>query len=149
MSNIDKMAQQFTSIEELQAYSEAQFKTITTLNSKINELQKELERVQEANTKLAQENAVFKVNTPKETLGPFSVTDEESICLIQIAMLKKHALERDLITDEVKRLEIYTKTLALIRGKEVQKNPKEKETANTKSEDLFKQLEELNKTDPQ
>lgn len=136
-NSIDKMAQQFTSVEELQAYSEAQFKTITALNEKINNLQTELEKVKAENIKLKKEQAIDSVPADSK----FKVSDEETACVIQIALIKSNAMERELTMDETKRLEIYVKTLGLIRGKTPDK-PKEKDTSKMSTEELMAYAEE-------
>jgi hypothetical protein len=135
--SIDKMAEQFTSPEELQAYSEAQYKTILNLNEKLNNLQKELETVKAENSKLRNKSVIQESTVPADS--KFKTTDEETACVVQIAILKNHALERELVTDEVKRLEILTKTLHLIRGK-VEDPKKEKGASDIPSEDLQKML---------
>lgn len=140
-SSIDSMAQQFNSIEELQAYSEAQYKTIITLNEKINGLQTELDKLKMENVELKRSETI-KNSTPDGS--QFKVTDEEAACVVQIALLKDHAMSRELVTDEVKRLEILVKTLQSIRAKVPEKNP-EKDVSNVPSEDLLKQLEADNK----
>lgn len=131
--SIDKMAEQFTSPEELKAYSEAQYKTILSLNEKLSIAQKEIEQLKAANTKLSQES-VIKSTVPDGS--QFKVTDEETACVIQIALLKANALERELTMDETKRLEIFVKTLQIIRNKVETKKP-EKDTSKMSTEELM------------
>lgn len=146
-NSIDKMAAQFNSIEEMQAYADAQYKTIQTLNGKINDLSKQLDVSNGEVARLKVESAQGSV---KADLGKFAVSDEEAICVMQLALLKRHSDERELITDEVKRVEVLVKALQVIRGKDVTpKSPAEKSAAGSKSDELFKQLEELNKSEPQ
>lgn len=137
-SSIDKMAQQFTSIEELQAYSEAQYKTIVSLNEKLNASQKEIEKLQAEIKKLVLEGAV-KNSVPEDS--KFKTTDEETTCVIQLAMIKANAMQRELTTDEVKRLEIFVKTLNLIRGK-VPDEKKERDTSKMSTEELMAYAED-------
>jgi len=147
--SIDKMAEQFTSIEELQAYSSAQYNTITSLNSKINDLTKQIEILNNKNANLNKDLAIASVGSPKET-NKFTVTDEEATCTIQLAMIKRNAMDRELTTDETKRLEVFVKTLYLIKGKDGDKDKKheEKEVAKMSSEELLKYMDETLK-DPQ
>lgn len=145
-NSIDKMAAQFTSMEELQAYCDAQFKTITTLNTKINELTKAVEDLSKRASALLRENAALKVNAPKDE-GKFAVSDEEAACVIQIAMIKNTAMDRELTMDETKRLEIYVKTLSIVRGKDVGKKEKD-ELSKLSNDDLLKAMDSIVK-DPQ
>jgi hypothetical protein len=147
-NQLDKMAQQFSSIEELQAYSEAQYKTILNLNTKINDLNKQLEIVAQKNGELVRQLAVAENGGSKDS--NLSVSDEEATCVIQIAMIKINAMQRELLTDEVKRFEILAKTLHMLRGKEVDQNKKkeEKELAKMSSAELLEYMDKSLK-DPQ
>lgn len=146
---LDKMAEQFSSIEELQAYSEAQYKTILNLNSKINELNKQIETLVEKNGVLVTSTALAQTNA-KATSDKFTVSDEEATCTIQIARIKLNAMQRELNTDEVKRLEIMAKILHMLRGKEVDpdKKKEEKEISKMSSAELLKYMDDGMK-DPQ
>lgn len=138
-NSIDKMAEQFTSPEEQKAYSDAQYKTILNLNKQVHDLQLQIDKLNSDKAKLTHELSMSKVQDKAE--NKYNVTDEETVCVIQIAMLKNLALERELITDEVKRLEIYVKTLGLIRGKS-NDAPKEKDTSKMSTEDLLSWMED-------
>lgn len=148
-NSLDKMVEQFTSVEELQAYSAAQYNTILSLNTKINELNKQLEILSKKNAELNKDLAISSLGSPKET-NKFTVSDEEATCTIQIAMIKRNAMERELTTDEVKRFEILSKVLQMLRGKEVDNNKKkeEKELSKMSSEELLKYMDDSIK-DPQ
>lgn len=137
-SSIDKMAQQFTSLEEMQAYSEAQYKTILSLNDKLNSAQKEIEKLQAEIKRLNVEGAV---KSSVSDDSQFKTSDEEATCVIQIAMIKANAMQRELTTDETKRLEVFVKTLSLIRGK-VPEAKKEKDTSKMTTEELMAYAEE-------
>lgn len=141
MSKIDKMAEQFNSPEELQAYSEAQYKTILDLNSKLSNATEEIQKLRNENAKLKAEQTILKASQPVSAEDKYKVTDEESICIMQLALLKEHSLTRELIMDEVKRLEILTKTLNLIRSKGDDK-PKAKDTSKMSTEELMAWAEE-------
>lgn len=145
---LDKMAEQFSSIEELQAYSEAQYKTILNLNSKINELNKQIETLVEKNGVLVTSTALAQTNA--KASDKFTVSDEEATCTIQIARIKLNAMQRELNTDEVKRLEIMAKILHMLRGKEVDpdKKKEEKEISKMSSAELLKYMDDGMK-DPQ
>lgn len=136
-NSIDKMAEQFTSIEELQAYCDSQYKTLLSLNAKINSQEKEIEKLREDNSNLRRDIAVASAGPKPE--GQFTTSDEETTCVIQIAMIKTLALQRELILDEVKRFEILCKTLLSIRGREVK--PSKDNTKDLSDKDLLAHYE--------
>jgi hypothetical protein len=148
-TSLDKMAEQFTSVEELQAYSAAQYNTILSLNTKINELNKQLEVLTEKNKQLNKDLAVAGLNESKDK-SQFAVSDEEATCTIQIALIKCNAMDRELTTDEVKRLEIFVKTLQIIKGRNVKddNSKQEKELAKMSSSELLEYMDKSLK-DPQ
>jgi hypothetical protein len=141
-NQLDKMVEQFTSIEELQAYSAAQYNTILSLNTKINELNKQLEELSKKNAILSKDLAVASLGTSVDK-NQFAVSDEEATCTIQIAMIKTNAMQRELTTDETKRLEIYVKTLQVIKGRDVKddKSKQEKELAKMSSAELLEYMD--------
>lgn len=139
--SIDKMAEQFTSLEELQAYCDSQYKTILSLNQKITAQEAELNKLREENTRLSIEGAVSKA--PSDPSNPFATTDGETVCITQLAILKNHAMSRELVTDEVKRLEVLVKTLLAIQGRDPGK--KKDKTADLSPEELLKHLDDLEK----
>jgi uncharacterized coiled-coil protein SlyX len=146
MSNnksIDKMAAQFTSLDELQAYCEAQYKTIVSLNKRITENERELEKLREENESLKSNNTVLNAqNAVFEKRDGFSnqfaTSDEESTCLIQLAMIRQNALQRELTNEETKRFEVFAKVLHMIRGTE---NKKEEKLDNMSSDELLKLID--------
>jgi hypothetical protein len=146
--SLDQMAQQFNSIEELQAYSEAQYKTILNLNAKINDLNKQVEVLIQKNGELVRSTALAETNAKGSS--NFVVSDEEATCTIQIAMIKLNAMQRELTTDEVKRFEILSKVLHMLRGKDVDPNKKkeEKEISKMSSAELIEYMDNSLK-DPQ
>jgi len=66
------------------------------------------------------------------------ITDEEVLCVNQIARLKEMAIERDLDTDEVKRFDMLHKNLKLIRGNG--RSRKADKLKGMSTEDLMKEL---------
>jgi hypothetical protein len=152
MSNksIDKMAAQFTSPDELQAYCDAQYKTIISLNKRITENERELEKLREENEGLKAQNNTLSAQASyiekKDGNNQFQVSDEESICLIQLAMIKNNAMQRELNNEETKRLETFAKVLHMIRGKDIKKEDDKLDKLS--SEDLLKLIDSTMK-DPQ
>lgn len=133
-NSIDKMAEQFTSVEELQAYCDSQYKTILSLNKRISDQEAELNKLREEKVKAAVSQTIEAAGNDQ-----FKVTDEETICVVQLALLKAHSMERELITDEVKRVEVLVKTLLAIRGRDTKKA--EKDTSNMSTEELLKHFD--------
>lgn len=148
MSNktIDKMALQFTSLEELQAYCDSQYKTIITLNQRLQSNETELEKLRNVNEKLKQEQMVATA-TNSISNDKFKTTDEETICVIQIAMLKQTALERELSMDETKKLDTFVKVLLSLRAKDTTKKPVA--TDNLTEEQMLEMMGDFQKTEPQ
>jgi len=152
MSNktIDRMAAQFTSPEELQAYCDAQYKTIVSLNKKLTENERELEKLRDEVESLKTQNNTLTAQVSyiekQDGNNQFQVSDEESICLIQLAMIRNNAMSRELNNEETKRLETFAKILHMIRNKEVKKE--EDKLDKLSSEDLLK-LIDVTMKDPQ
>lgn len=140
MSNkIDTMADQFQSLAEMKAYSEAQYKTIIALNQKINEL--------EAKNKSLEEILANSVPMVKEQAAEIQLlsqgTDEETICRIQLKLLKDRVLAGDELTmEETKKADIYARLLLAIK----QGNKKEAEKLTEKLDDgqLLDFLKDMN-----
>jgi hypothetical protein len=135
MSNksIDKMAAQFNSLEELQAYCDAQYKTILTLNAKLQLSEKELEDLRDQIAVLKHEQLLN--NAKQSSSNQFATSDEETACVIQIAMLKEHSLVRELTMDETKKLDTFVRVLQSIRNKQPAK--KEASLEDLPTEDLM------------
>lgn len=90
---------------ELQAYSNAQTKTIVELSRKLNEKDQEilhLKKLLEGSTPLIRE---------KKDLTKFESNDQEYICRIEINKLRDISIERELTLEECKKLDIYSKIL--------------------------------------
>lgn len=148
MSNesIDKLVKSYTESEEDQkVFIQVQNQTILNQSKELNRLKKEIEKLVEEKEKLSIENAQLKALTPKEDLGQFNTSDEETICVVQLAILKNHAMAREMTMEEVKKTEILVKTLKEIRGKkvEVQEDPVE----TLSNEDLLRMMDSLNKAE--
>lgn len=152
MSNksIDRMAEQFTSPEELQAYCDAQYKTIISLNKKLTENERELEKLREEVELLRSQNTTLSAQASviekRDGLNQFQVSDEETTCMIQLAMIRNNAMQRELSNEEAKRFETFAKVLHLIRGKEVKKEDDKLDKLS--SDELLKLIDSTMK-DPQ
>lgn len=110
MSSTDKMINQFTTLEDLQAFAKAQQKTLIDLTKKLKASEDKVKHLE----KLI-EGAVPLVNPPAKI--DFAANDEESIAREQLYLLKRMSSERELNFEETKRVEIYSKILNALKGK--------------------------------
>lgn len=113
--SLDKMSKQFKELSELKAYSDAQYTIIIDLNKQINKLKEEKHSLEEMlkNSQIAPIVSGAVVQFPT-----YSISDEEKICIEQIARLKSASPSSEFTLDQARRLEIYTKILLSLRGKE-------------------------------
>lgn len=123
---IDKMSEQFKNLEELQAYNQAQFITINSQSKKINKLENEIKEL-----KQLLQNSIPKDASQISSLVIVADSDEEFICRVQIAELKKVCGDREFTLDEAKRLDIFTKILISLKNKSV----KDEKDSPTKMDD--------------
>jgi len=104
--SIDKIVGQLKDVAELQAYADAQYKTIVGLNKQINELK-------EKNKSLE----VLAVRPENVVLFPqLNISPEEEICLKQLENLRGISSSRDLTLEECRKVEVYAKILMQIRS---------------------------------
>lgn len=104
------MINQFTTLEDLQAFAKAQQKTLIDLTKKLKASEDKVKHLE----KLV-EGAVPLVNPPAKI--DFAANDEESIAREQLYLLKRMSAERELNFEETKRVEIYSKILNSLKGK--------------------------------
>lgn len=134
--NVDKMAESFTTLEELKSYSNAQYKTIVDLNKKLKRAEAELDILREKlETISVQQN---NEDALKKTDGIFDITDEETVCLTQLALLRNLSLQRELTTEEAKKFEIFHKVINTIRNK---KTDNKTSLSELSTEDLVKLID--------
>ena len=98
------------SFNELQEYSDTQFRTIV-------ELKKQVESLKEENKSL---KALLEGNLPQlginiPELNNLGIPNEQLICEAQITLLKERAVSRELTLEEAKKFQIYTTVLSEIR----------------------------------
>lgn len=116
-SSIDKLAEQYTGTEsEAEAYQKAQSATIISQTKEINQLRKDKEKLEKELEKLTIENVQFKALNPSQQ-SQFEITDQETICVVQIALLKNLAMQRELSLEECRKTEIYVKVLKEIHAR--------------------------------
>lgn len=111
--NVDEMAQQFSTVADLKAYANSQFRTIVEQSKKIHSLEEEITHLK----KLLSDNAPL-VKDPSKKIELYNdVSDQEAICRMELTKLKTLSIERDLSLEEAKRTEIYTKLLISLTEK--------------------------------
>lgn len=110
--NIDGLLANYNSIEELKIFAAAQLKQIQSLTKKNKELQEKLDKAPKVAPSLPSANLEI------------SKEDAKTISEIQLNMLKQVAMERELNTDEAKRVELYNRILTGVESAESKKNDK-------------------------
>jgi len=133
--SIDKLAEQYTETEsESKGYIKAQQATIISKTKNINELRKKLEELSRQCETLTIENTKLKALAPASSLDA-AIPDEESICLVQLALLNNMSMQRELTLEETKKTEIYSKILVTLRSKKPEKE--ENTISSLSNEDLI------------
>ena len=119
------------SFNELQSYSDSQFKSIL-------ELKKQLKKTEEENKSL---KSMLENNLPSLAVDMLGVSNEQLICETQITILKDKAVTRELTFEEAKKFAIFTEVLENLR-----KNTKSADINVQKmsDEDLLKLVEGSN-----
>lgn len=139
---MDEMLAQFKSMEDLKAYSGAQYQTILELSRKLQALQEENAHLQK----------VFEGSLPPLELvsDPLSleIPNEKIIAEIQLGILKQKAMSgpqgSELSLEECRKVSEYAKILANLR----ESGPKKPDTRSVEvlsNSDLLKQLACLEK----
>jgi cell division septum initiation protein DivIVA len=133
--SLDKMLDEIKDFSELKAFSDAQKKTILKLSKKNKDLEDE---VADLKKQVASKAATVPATTV-DASDLFSVSDQETICRMELSKLKQSSFERELTLEEAKRVDIYSKILNVIEN-----NPKtiKVETKNTSNEDLINLIED-------
>lgn len=142
--SIDKLADEYSNSDtDQKAYIKAQTSTIISQTKEMNGLKREIERLAKENERLVLENIQMRALAPSSSDSQFNTTDEETICIIQMAMLKNMAMTRELTMEECKKSEIYLKMLQSIRGKVIIKE--EEKMDKLSNEDLLKLMDNFGK----
>ncbi len=97
------------SFNDLQTYSDAQFRTIVELRKEIDKLKSENESLR---TML--EGNLPNIDLHVTDLG-IGVSNEQLICETQILLLKNDAMIRPLTMEEARKLEIFTTVLDRVK----------------------------------
>lgn len=107
MSNIADLEKSFN---ELQSYSDGQFKSIIELKKQIKKLEEE-----NASLKKNTATALSSTNLPSIALDGIGISNEQLICETQISILKDKAVTRELTFEEAKKFAIFTEVLETLR----------------------------------
>lgn len=136
--SIEKMLQEYKTTAEMQAFAEAQFKTIQDLNKKLKRLEDEKQSLQKMLDGM--------VPNPKKDEQDFAQflasSDQETIAKIQINKLKEISFEREMTLEETKRFEIFCKVL---NGEEEKNKTLKAQSKRLDEADLLKLLEDEHK----
>jgi len=123
----NKILDSFGSVDDIKEYASSQYKTIIAQSKKITELERKTEILE---TKLADAEKRVAVSSALSIDQPEGISDTETTCVIQIAMLKGLAMNRELTLEETKKLEIFAKTLQMLKGKIPTESDKKKESGS-------------------
>jgi hypothetical protein len=112
MADINDLERSFN---DLQEYSDNQFRTI-------NSLKKEMEKLKEENKSL---KTMLEGHTPSiafSDIGGIGISNEQLVCETQIAILKDRAITRELTYEEAKKFAIFTEVLEGIKKNTAKSN---------------------------
>jgi cell division protein FtsB len=125
------MKNSFKDPEHLQALVDSQYKTIIELSKRIQELEDELKNknISPVQTNIIPEQA--------KDIVKLSVSDQETICKIQILKLRDVSLSRELTLEEARKVEIYSKILSNLDNKNKDLEPSFKKLSD---DELIKEL---------
>lgn len=113
MSIFDEMIKQYKDISEVQAFAEAQHKTIVELTKKISKLEEEKLHLE----KLLNKTVPILVEPQSNIIKSGNIEDhEENICRMELKKLHDLSLERTLTLEEAKKVELYTKLLLALNN---------------------------------
>ena len=119
--------------DEQKEYTDAQFKTIVTLQKKLSKLEAENESM-----KLMLESNLPSIAFSTEDLVS-GISNEQLICETQIFILKERAVVQELTLEEARKFEVYTNILDGIKSKG---NPKDQfNVSKVSNDDLLKLVE--------
>ena len=114
-SKTDKALEVISDADELQKYAQAQYQTILAQSKKITELERAKTTLEEKVMELEKNQTI---NAAMNIGGAKDMSDEETICVVQLALLRNKSMNGELTAEECKKTETYVKTLNIIRGKQ-------------------------------
>lgn len=113
--SLSSMFQETKELSDLQAFCEAQQKSLVSLTKQIKQLEDErdhLKTLLEATTPTISNPSVAPTSITEKLL----TTDQETICRVQLTRLREISLERELTLEETKKVEIFSKILSSIEN---------------------------------
>lgn len=137
MSSIDKMVEQLSSPEELRIYIASQFKQIERLSKENKDLKSKLDKAEKEAKAVAKSvnNTEIQLST-----SPLAIQDDaKTIAQVQLNLLKQASFERELDSDEAKRVELYNRILK--DEADASKKTKKVDVEVVSSNDLLKLVE--------
>lgn len=140
----NRILNNFTNVDDLKEYASSQYRTIITQSKKITELERKVESLE---SKLQESEKKAAVNSVLSLDQPEGSSDVETTCMIQIAMLKGLAMNRELTLEETKKLEIFAKTILAVRGKPVAEEKKKDSAPRLTTEQLLAMANSLSDTE--
>ncbi len=108
LESISKISEKFQTETELQQYCDRQYVALKQARDIIQSLRSEVTHL-----KVLLSSSNHLVNSPPELIVK---SVEQSICEIQIEMLRGEAMSRQLTLEETKRLDLLVKNLLLCKG---------------------------------
>jgi len=102
MANINDLEKSFN---DLQSYSDNQFKTI-------QDLKKQIKKLEEENKSM---KSMLENNLPTLSFDGLGVSNEQLVCETQITILKDKAITRELTYEEAKKFAIFTEVLESLK----------------------------------
>lgn len=139
---VKQMLDRMDTVEDLKQFASAQYSTIIVQSQKINELETKIAELEVRNQQLETSATVNSALSPNQ----LETSDTETACLVQIALLKNLAMNRELTLEECKKLEIFAKTLQMVRGKPTDEGKKKKEdTKRLSNDELLAMMDEAMK----
>jgi hypothetical protein len=140
----NRILNNFNNVDDLKEYASSQYKTIITQSKKITELERKVESLE---SKLQESEKKVAVNSALSLDQPEGSSDVETTCMIQIAMLKGLAMNRELTLEETKKLEIFAKTILAVRGKQASEEKKKESAPKLTTEQLLAMANSLTETE--
>lgn len=115
MNTFDEMSSNFKDFIALKEFSEGQYKTITILSKKIVSLEEENKHLKE----LLQSTTQLTTTDRHPIIVDLGISNEEVIAATELRKLKETCVtnQGELTLEQAKKVELYTKILAGLKGK--------------------------------
>lgn len=126
--NINDLIKDFKDFEDIRPYIESQFKTITVLTKENTSLKEEIKHLK----------SMLMDSVPIIGGQTAEITNEEQICLTEIKKLKDLTEIQVLTYEDTKKLDIFVKTLKLLREKTKKSQP---DVSGLSEKDLLSSIE--------